>query len=142
MLSHCQLVLPSPMITAEAQLKIFDKKGCNIYLRPESMATKVNEVVQKAPNIQVITVPDIQDFMQEQTAEPFIYPKTWHEGKDDPWLVFHTSGTTGNPKPVTYTQRMMALPDIMASLSDVEESLCHQVANSRWHTPLPSLHVC
>lgn len=33
--------------------------------------------------------------MQEKEAAPSNYPKTWDDGADDPWLVFHTSGTTG-----------------------------------------------
>lgn len=136
------MVLPSPLINPEAQLQILNIKGCRIYLRPEAMANKVNENAQKAPNMQVIAVPDIEEFVQDRPAVPYTYPKTWDEGKDDPWLVFHTSGTTSNPRPVTYAQRMMASTDIVASLSNVKECLGNQIADSRWHTPLPSLHVC
>lgn len=135
------MVLPSPLITAEAQLQILNKKDCRVYLRDAAEADKVDEVVKIAPDIEVITVPVLEEFMQETRAVSCVYPKTWDEGKKDPWQVFHTSGTTGNPKPVTYTQEMMAWPDRVAALQDVAESLCHQLANSRWHTPLPSLHV-
>jgi hypothetical protein len=30
--------------------------------------------------------------MKDEEAEPVNYPKTWEEGKDDLWMVFHISG--------------------------------------------------
>lgn len=43
-----------------------------------------------------MTVPEIDEFMKETEAPIYTYTKAWEEGKDDPWLVFHTSGTTGS----------------------------------------------
>ncbi|KAL2849382.1 hypothetical protein BJX68DRAFT_267234 [Aspergillus pseudodeflectus] len=134
------LVLPSPLVTAEAQLRILAKKGCTVYLRPASMADHVTAILHGTSHIQAIEVPDIEEFFRGDEAEAITYRKTWDEGKDDPWLVYHTSGTTGNPKPVTYTHYMMAGVDIAASLPGEEESVLHQMANSRWFTPLPSMH--
>ncbi|KAL3443935.1 hypothetical protein BJX65DRAFT_311412 [Aspergillus insuetus] len=134
------LVLPSPLVTGEAQLRILEKKRCTVYLRPASMADHVTSILQGTSYIQTVTVPDIAELFREDEAEPLNYSKTWDEGKDDPWLIYHTSGTTGNPKPVTYTHYMMAGVDIAASLPGEEESFLHQFANTRWFTPLPSMH--
>ncbi|RDH31614.1 AMP-binding enzyme [Aspergillus welwitschiae] len=134
------MVLPSPLVTPEAQLHILEKKGCTVYLRPSSMEAPVAEILKAAPHVQTVTVPDIEAFMQEAEAEPVNYSKTYEEGRADPWLVFHTSGTTGNPKPVTYTHEMMAGADIVASLSDIGETQIHHYAQRRCYTPLPSLH--
>lgn len=76
-------------------MKIFAAKDCALYLRPSSFAEKVATFLQEAPNVQPITVPDIEVFENEAEAPIYAYSKTWEEGKDDPWLVFHTSGTTG-----------------------------------------------
>lgn len=89
------MVLPSPLVTPEAQLQILKKKKCGIYLRPEEMATAVAGVLEGNPNVQAITVPPLDQFFNEKEASPINYSKSWAEGKDDPWLVFHTSGTTG-----------------------------------------------
>lgn len=59
------------------------------------MSDTVATVLQEAPHLQAITVPGIDVFMNEATAPTYTYPLSWEEGKDDPWLVFHTSGTTG-----------------------------------------------
>ncbi|KAJ5630280.1 uncharacterized protein N7484_010380 [Penicillium longicatenatum] len=134
------MVLPSPLVTPEAQLQIFEKKGCTLYLRPEEMAESVAGILKDTSHIQPITCPSLEHFLNETEAVPVNYPKSWVEGKDDPWLVFHTSGTTGNPKPITYSHQMMAGADKAASIPDIEESHIHQYAQRRWYTPLPSLH--
>ncbi|KAJ5718941.1 hypothetical protein N7493_007396 [Penicillium malachiteum] len=134
------MVLPSPLVTPEAQLQILEKKGCRIYLRPEEMTDSVGGVLKGAPHVQPITVPALDHFLNETEASPVNYPKSWAEGKDDPWLVFHTSGTTGNPKPIIYSHQMMAGADVAASFPAIEETHIHQYAQRRWYTPLPSLH--
>jgi hypothetical protein len=90
------MVLPSPLITIEAQARILDAKSCALYLRPTSMATYVDSILKEAPHVQAITVPEIDEFMKETEAPTYVYPKSWEKGKSDPWLVFHTSGTTGS----------------------------------------------
>lgn len=89
------MVLPSPLVTAEAQLNILNKKNCTVYVRPQSLAEPVGAILQKAPGVQAVTGPELDELFQEAEAKPYIYDKTWDEGKRDPWLVFHTSGTTG-----------------------------------------------
>jgi len=88
------MVLPSPMTTPEAQVKLLENKKCKLYIRPESSASLVNEIVNRIPSIKTVVAPELEDFLQDQQAEPFIYQKSWEINKDDPWLVFHTSGTT------------------------------------------------
>ncbi|CAG8909802.1 unnamed protein product [Penicillium egyptiacum] len=135
------LVLPSPLITPEAQKRILDAKSCAVYLRPPSLEQHVGAALKEAPHIQAITVPETHEFMKETEAPTYTYPKSWEEGKDDPWLVFHTSGTTGYPKPLTYTQEMMAVADMVAATPDLEDCFAHHFANERLYTPLPSLHL-
>lgn len=89
------MVVPSPLVTGEAQLQILEKTGCKLYLRPAEMAGPVSAILQGAPHVEQITVPASEEFFKDDEAEPVVYGKSWDEGKDDPWLVFHTSGTTG-----------------------------------------------
>lgn len=59
------------------------------------MAGPVSSILREAPHVEQITVPGSEEFLRDDEAAPVVYSKTWDEGKDDPWLVFHTSGTTG-----------------------------------------------
>ncbi|KAE8360421.1 hypothetical protein BDV27DRAFT_161686 [Aspergillus caelatus] len=120
------MVLPSPLVTAEAQLRILEKKKCTVYLRPSSMASQVDAILCEAPHVQAVEVPELDEFMQEDEAVPYIYSKTWDEGKDDHGLYFtHPARQVRYPKPVTYNHSMMAGPDIAASLPDVELGYIH-----------------
>ncbi|KAE8385139.1 hypothetical protein BDV23DRAFT_188563 [Aspergillus alliaceus] len=91
------MVLPSPLVTGEAQLRILEKKNCTIYLRPPSMASQVDALLQEVPHVQVIEVPETDEFMQR------------------PKLFRH-------PKPITYTQSMVAGTDLAMSLPGIEDS--------------------
>ncbi|RAH51134.1 acetyl-CoA synthetase-like protein [Aspergillus brunneoviolaceus CBS 621.78] len=135
------LILPSPLVTAEAQRRILESQKCTVYLRPSAMKAEVDAILHDAPHIQTINIPDLEQFLHETESEPVTYSKTWDEGKNDPWLVFHTSGTTGNPKPVTWTHWMMASIDMMAAAPNIKDSMVHRAANHRLFTPTPSLHL-
>ncbi|OAT05989.1 AMP-binding enzyme [Blastomyces gilchristii SLH14081] len=135
------MVLPSPLLTLGAQLRVQEKTNCKLYLRPSEMAGPASNILRNAPHVEQITASGIEEFFRDDEADPMVYSKTWDEGKEDPWLVFHTSGTTGHPKPVTYSQQMMATPDTAASLPDFKPSQIHQSAQARYYTPLPALHT-
>lgn len=84
------------MITPEAHLHMLNGKNCTVYLRPDIMADSIGAILKDSPHIEQKDIPSASDyFMQDLEAEPVTYAKSWEEEKDDPWLVFHTSGTTG-----------------------------------------------
>ncbi|KAL8829946.1 MAG: hypothetical protein Q9191_001718 [Dirinaria sp. TL-2023a] len=95
------------------------------------MAATVDDLVRQHNSIHIIDAIQLDELLQPMIAEPVTYTKSWEEGKDDPWLVFHTSGTTGG---------MMAIPDIAAGLQDIAETHIHHYALRRWYVPLPMLH--
>ncbi|KAJ5712437.1 hypothetical protein N7493_008905 [Penicillium malachiteum] len=119
------MVLPSPLVTPAAQSKIFAAKGCTIDLRPEEMAESVAGILkdENASHMQTVTVPPLEQFLNETEATPVNYSKTWEEGQDDPWLrhglVITWNHWTGNPKSITYSQSMMAVVDTAAALPAV-----------------------
>lgn len=80
------------MMKPEAQLGILEEKECTLYVRAESVASVVDEVVTRNADIRIISAPALEDLLQDKAAEPFVYAKTWEEGKDDPWLVISYLG--------------------------------------------------
>lgn len=59
------------------------------------MATAIERLIAARANIQGIHVPEVHDWINEEEAQPYSYGKSWDEAKLDPWIIFHTSGTTG-----------------------------------------------
>ncbi|RDL36935.1 uncharacterized protein BP5553_04368 [Venustampulla echinocandica] len=135
-----KILLPSPFATPEAQEHVLKVTDCKAYLRPTSMATLVQSIVREGSNMKIVTVPELQEWMQPK-SQLYPYNKTWEEAMLDPWIVFHTSGTTGLPRPITYTNLMMTSLDIAQTMPDAnEETTNTHFSNDRWYTPMPTLH--
>lgn len=70
-----------------------------------------------------VLVPELDDLLDSQLVQYYPFEKTFEEAKNDPWLILHTSGSTGLPKPVTYTHAAVAAIDMQSVaplLSDAE----------------------
>ncbi|KAL9621359.1 MAG: hypothetical protein Q9160_004250 [Pyrenula sp. 1 TL-2023] len=104
------------------------------------MSATVDSIDAMGSDIQTFNAPEFDEIMQDTPASHVPFEKEWEINRDDPWLIFHTSGTTGNPKPITYTHRMMAVPDIAAGLDGIGETNIHHYTYKRWYMPLPLLH--
>ena len=71
-----------------------------------------------------ILAPTLSEWFSESVATHYAFAKTWEQAKSDRWVIIHTSGTTGMPKPIYYTHTMMTMFDAMTVLPPVgEESL-------------------
>ena len=92
-----QMVLLSPLVTTNAALRILNEKNCKVYLRSANTGAFVDSVTQTASGIMTAIVPELNQLFQDAEPEPVSYSKSWDEDMDDPWFVFHTSGTTGKP---------------------------------------------
>ncbi|KAL9598405.1 MAG: hypothetical protein Q9219_004495 [cf. Caloplaca sp. 3 TL-2023] len=136
-----KILLSSPFTTDEAQVHLLRSTDCRAFVCSNSFEDKASALVQNYREIPVVTAPALHDLLDEGSNVPFAYAKSWAEAQSDPWIVFHTSGTTGLPKPIVYTNAMMTSLDAARNMPDQdEETIMDHYANSRWYTPLPSLH--
>ncbi|CAG8961237.1 hypothetical protein HYFRA_00013293 [Hymenoscyphus fraxineus] len=89
---------------------------------------------------------------------PYKCNQTWEEGKDDPWIMFHTSGTTGLslkfdmivtfpeisvglPKLITLTNKMMTVFDVTSTLPDADQATqASKNKDRRVYSPIPMFH--
>ncbi|KAI9869696.1 MAG: hypothetical protein M1830_005206 [Pleopsidium flavum] len=90
-----QILLPSPFATAEAQQHVLKVTKCQVYLHAESMRTGIERIVGERASIRQVTVPEIAEWLSQEEAHLYVYNKSWDEAKLEPWIIFHTSGTTG-----------------------------------------------
>lgn len=135
------LVLPLSSVTPEGRQQILAQKQCTQFLHSRNWHTQTwEEVVSLDSAVKALEVPELTHFIKAQPAEPVTYTKTWAEGKDDPWLCFHTLGTTDHPEIIVHTQHMFAQPDNIAGLTDSSEAVSSHLAGFRWFLPMPTLH--
>ncbi|KAF2018086.1 AMP-binding enzyme [Aaosphaeria arxii CBS 175.79] len=116
-----QILFPYSLAPALVKKNMILSTGCKTLLHPTNERETAQQLLADAPHIKTVTVPELDHWLNANEIAPFPYPKSYDEGKDDPWLIFHTSGTTGFPKIITYTNRMMTSFDIAQGLPEHKE---------------------
>lgn len=99
-------------------------------LLPPVFPLPVVKQIQAARSMKVCEIPGAQHwFTRNEPAVSYPYTKTYTEAKLDPWVVLHTSGSTGMPKPIiqshaTYSalDAFTALPSL--GLPDTYPAIC------------------
>ena len=77
----------------------------------------VDDILGEFPGIVHGKIPDLDDLINKDDRAPlYPYTKTFEEARFDPYLVLHTSGTTGEPKPVNINHAVTAIVDALRLL--------------------------
>lgn len=86
-------------------------------LLPPKFPLPIVKQIQAAKHMQVLEIPGAQHWlMSEEPAVPYPYTKTYAEARLDPWVVLHTSGSTGMPKPINQTHATYSPLDAFTAL--------------------------
>ena len=141
-----QILLPFPLAPPAAKIHLLDASGCEAFLFTSAWETAVDGLLAERPKVKRAVAPDLSEWVTDVPAAEYPYDRTWSEAKDEPWIIFHTSGTTGLPKPVVYTQRMMgsiALAEKAANLAAIPGASTSMslFRNSRMHSSIPLNHL-
>ncbi|KIA75602.1 hypothetical protein HK57_00616 [Aspergillus ustus] len=107
----------SPRNSVEAQVNLFNKTDCDLLYHDQAFAAMAKPWVAGRTGMKSVVTPAWDEWVSTP-VEPFPYPKTFEEAEWDPFVVLHTSGSTGLPKPVIIPQGSLALNDAHRYLSD------------------------
>ncbi|KJZ72767.1 hypothetical protein HIM_07842 [Hirsutella minnesotensis 3608] len=101
------LFLTSPRNSADAQRTLFNRLRCKTLLTSDPAPPAARVVLEAVQPQHHLTVPSVEDLMGKQQRQ-FVLTKTYHEIPHEPFLIMHTSGTTGMPQPITWAHRTCA----------------------------------
>ena len=59
------------------------------------MKNAIESLITERATIRRVSVPEMQEWVSEKEAQHYRYEKSWDEAKLNPWIIIHTSGTTG-----------------------------------------------
>ncbi|KAF4467008.1 hypothetical protein FALBO_6157 [Fusarium albosuccineum] len=112
----------SPKNSIEGALAVLEAAKCNIWVNPagEKPAQLVNDFLQQRP-MQVMNLPELSELLPEaesetETVEPFPYTKRWEDAIHDTFCMLHTSGSTGLPKPISWSHGLIGTMDAVRLL--------------------------
>ncbi|KAI2640771.1 hypothetical protein GGS26DRAFT_539733 [Hypomontagnella submonticulosa] len=115
-----KLLLNSPRNTLEAHLSIFEKTDCATFLSPTDFPLPAVKQILAARPMRHIELPDMRYWLEEVPDEKnYPYMKTFSEAKAEPFIVLHTSGSTGLPKPIIQTHGTISPIDLFMTLSSL-----------------------
>lgn len=94
----------------------------------------------------VVHIPSLEELLSGDENNPppdYPYEKSYEEAKDEPIFILHTSGSTGIPKPLTYTHRFVTRTVNLTSLPAPEgfSSGNDTIRSGHWFTFLAPFHI-
>jgi len=96
--------LPSPRNSTIAQMDLFSRLECRVVATTDPEPPFISSILREYPVQTVVRIPPVEALLQESgKVSPYPYDKSFDTAKHDPVLVLHTSGSTGIPKPMVYT---------------------------------------
>lgn len=112
-----QVLFSSQLNTREVHLDLMEQTQCKVLLTAAGVHVR-DILAEKEEEFVHIRIPELDELLDDSTlAHPFPYTKTYEEAAHDPIVILHSSGTSGNPKPIVINHAAFASADRFAFLS-------------------------
>ncbi|TVY44182.1 Non-canonical non-ribosomal peptide synthetase [Lachnellula subtilissima] len=137
-----KMMLLSPRNSVDGHLAVAEKCGCNLWVLPTQRIGHVDQVLEKRSMI-VYPLPELLDLLKDEAVSTYPYNKSFAEARQDPFVVLHTSGSTGLPKPIVVPNGSLATPDAHHLLPPIEGRLSQAqyfVTPHRAYSTFPNFH--
>ena len=137
-----QVFYPSPRNTTEGHMSLLKEANCSILLTPASTPPIVKAILSKR-SMKTLRVPPLDYWLHGDNVEHYLYSSIFEENRHDPVVILHTSGSTGIPKPVTWTHGLITSMDAFQLLpsSRKEKLIWELLKGKRTLITLPWFHA-
>lgn len=87
-----KVLFSSQINTKEFHVSLLEQTDCRYFF--SGLGVHVDDILA-ARQMRHVVIPDLEDLLDPTKAPHYPYEKTFEEAKNDPYVVLHTSGTTG-----------------------------------------------
>ncbi|KAL6703871.1 hypothetical protein ACN47E_009005 [Coniothyrium glycines] len=96
-----KMLFPTPRYGQEPIIRLIESANGNVMLVPSTPFPVVSEILARRA-MRKFDFPAVNYFLSASTS-PYPYTKDFETSKHEPLVCLHTSGTTGFPKPIIWT---------------------------------------
>lgn len=129
-------------------MAVLNAANCSIWvkLQEQPMLPVVAEVLLQK-SMQILELPEVNELLDAESTEPFPYDKKFENALNEPFCLLHTSGTTGVPKPISWTHGLIGTIDAVRLLPPTEGDLGLAPWTDNWnegdkiYSSFPMSHV-
>ncbi|KAK7752885.1 putative NRPS-like protein biosynthetic cluster [Diatrype stigma] len=134
------LFLTSPRNSPAAHRALFDALKCKTFVTTDPLPAPAHAIIE-AVKPRKLVIPTVDELL-EKTYPHFSYDKPFEEARWDPVFIIHTSGSTGLPKPLIWTQETAVRHINSTSVPNPDglTSIDSFVRGKRVLSTLPSFH--
>ena len=101
-----QALLVSPRNSLVAHLNLLENTQCHTLMTAEPLPPLAQDILAQRPMVHVI-VPELELWLDAPAVDPYPYLKTFEQARYEPFVVVHTSGSTGKHSPA-----LLVLPNL------------------------------
>ncbi|KAH7123087.1 hypothetical protein EDB81DRAFT_813530 [Dactylonectria macrodidyma] len=116
----CTALFLSPKNSTEGALAVLEAAKCNVWVKPRGVSYPLVEDFLQHRDMQVLDLPELDELLDAEEAKQYPYTKTFEEAIEDPFCLLHTSGSTGLPKPISWTNGLIGTMDAVRLLPPTE----------------------
>lgn len=138
----------SPKNSTEGALAVFEAAKCTTWVKPSGETYPLVEDFLQQRAMKVLNVPELDELLDAEATEPYAYDKAFDEAIHDPFCLLHTSGSTGLPKPIAWSNGLIGTMDAVRLLPPTEGDGDMVPWTSDWndgdriYSSFPMSHVC
>jgi acyl-coenzyme A synthetase/AMP-(fatty) acid ligase len=137
-----KVLLASHLASPDAHLFLLEALKCTAVIYASEMTLLAQSLEERFPSAKYISTTSLGNFLDasktSKRSERYEYSKSYSRAHSDPVMIVHTSGTTGMPKPVIWTNDMLASVDRLHTLPG---SAATQMAGQSVYCALPVFHT-
>jgi acyl-CoA synthetase (AMP-forming)/AMP-acid ligase II len=135
------MLLTSPRNSLEGQLDLLNKTDCKVILSARGYNIQPELLSQSGASL--LHVQELEELLATGEINKYNFSKSFEAAVKDPFVVLHTSGSTGLLKPVILTHGWPTAFDSHSRLPELNgySALFPELGNKRTFSSLPPFHV-
>jgi acyl-coenzyme A synthetase/AMP-(fatty) acid ligase len=136
-----QACFQNPINPVRNNVAILEQTNCVKAVYSAELEDLLVQYRRVRPQLSAFELPSLSHFFKTR-AQPFPYhPKPWEEAKHEPIVTLHSSGTTGEPKSITYRNGFVQCPDSPWPEDLSPMNLFSQLDGGFCYSAVPSFHT-